>query len=312
MRYLVTGAAGFIGSHLAEALVARGHDVVGLDSLHRLLRPGAARRERRRARRRRGRPRRRRPRRLSPASTASSTSPASPASRELRRRASSTTSRGTCSRARRLFEAAARRGRAGRLRVVVVGLRRRRALPDAARTSCRGRSRPTGSRSSRRAPRLRARAHDFGLDAVGAPLLHRLRAAPAARHGVHAACSRRSPRAAPFRLFGDGSSLAQLHVRRRRRRGRRSPRWSAAGRARSTTSAAARRRRCARRSRSRRSIAGRELAIERHGAAAGDVRRTRADVAKARARARLGADDRRSRDGLAAQWEWVAARVAAP
>ncbi len=32
MRYLVTGAAGFIGSHLAEALRDQGHDVVGLDS----------------------------------------------------------------------------------------------------------------------------------------------------------------------------------------------------------------------------------------------------------------------------------------
>jgi nucleoside-diphosphate-sugar epimerase len=31
-RYAVTGAAGFIGSHLAEALVAGGHDVVGIDS----------------------------------------------------------------------------------------------------------------------------------------------------------------------------------------------------------------------------------------------------------------------------------------
>jgi nucleoside-diphosphate-sugar epimerase len=31
MRYLVTGAAGFIGSHLAEALQVHGHDVVGLD-----------------------------------------------------------------------------------------------------------------------------------------------------------------------------------------------------------------------------------------------------------------------------------------
>src|SRR5436305_10712383 len=31
MRYLVTGAAGFIGSHLAEALAARGHDVGGVD-----------------------------------------------------------------------------------------------------------------------------------------------------------------------------------------------------------------------------------------------------------------------------------------
>jgi UDP-glucuronate 4-epimerase len=32
MRYLVTGAAGFIGSQLAEALVADGRDVVGVDS----------------------------------------------------------------------------------------------------------------------------------------------------------------------------------------------------------------------------------------------------------------------------------------
>jgi UDP-glucuronate 4-epimerase len=31
VRFLVTGAAGFIGSHLAERLLADGHDVVGLD-----------------------------------------------------------------------------------------------------------------------------------------------------------------------------------------------------------------------------------------------------------------------------------------
>src|SRR6185503_5105884 len=32
VRYLVTGAAGFVGSHLAERLVAAGHDVLGVDS----------------------------------------------------------------------------------------------------------------------------------------------------------------------------------------------------------------------------------------------------------------------------------------
>src|SRR5947209_19030128 len=31
MRYMVTGAAGFIGSHLAEALLEAGHDVLGID-----------------------------------------------------------------------------------------------------------------------------------------------------------------------------------------------------------------------------------------------------------------------------------------
>jgi UDP-glucuronate 4-epimerase len=31
VRYVVTGAAGFIGSHLAEALVAAGHEVIGID-----------------------------------------------------------------------------------------------------------------------------------------------------------------------------------------------------------------------------------------------------------------------------------------
>ncbi|TML15414.1 MAG: NAD-dependent epimerase/dehydratase family protein [Actinobacteria bacterium] len=31
MRYIVTGAAGFIGSHLAEALAAQGHEVLGVD-----------------------------------------------------------------------------------------------------------------------------------------------------------------------------------------------------------------------------------------------------------------------------------------
>jgi len=58
-------------------------------------------------------------------------------------------------------------------------------------------------------------------------------------------------------------------------------------------------------------ISGRTLAVERHGAAAGDVRRTRADVAKAEEE--LGWRPTTSlADGLEAQWAWVAGRVAAP
>jgi nucleoside-diphosphate-sugar epimerase len=58
-------------------------------------------------------------------------------------------------------------------------------------------------------------------------------------------------------------------------------------------------------------ISGRTLAVERHGAAAGDVRRTRADVAKSEEE--LGWRPTTALvDGLEAQWAWVAGRVAAP
>ena len=33
MKYLITGGAGFIGSHLSDALVARGDSIVILDNL---------------------------------------------------------------------------------------------------------------------------------------------------------------------------------------------------------------------------------------------------------------------------------------
>ena len=58
-------------------------------------------------------------------------------------------------------------------------------------------------------------------------------------------------------------------------------------------------------------VAGRDLRVERHGAAAGDVRRTRADVGKAERE--LGwRPTTLLADGLRDQWEWVAGRVAAP
>ncbi len=48
MRYVVTGAAGFIGSHLLRTLLDRGHDAVGGAQLRRELREtlGAASHER--------------------------------------------------------------------------------------------------------------------------------------------------------------------------------------------------------------------------------------------------------------------------
>jgi UDP-glucuronate 4-epimerase len=45
MNVLVTGAAGFIGSHLCEALVARGHEVIGVDSFDDYLYPAEVKRE---------------------------------------------------------------------------------------------------------------------------------------------------------------------------------------------------------------------------------------------------------------------------
>jgi UDP-glucuronate 4-epimerase len=44
MRIVVTGAAGFIGSHTCERLVGRGHDVIGLDSFDGYLYPAEVKR----------------------------------------------------------------------------------------------------------------------------------------------------------------------------------------------------------------------------------------------------------------------------
>ena len=36
MRVLISGVAGFLGSHLADHLVGQGHEVIGVDNLVRL------------------------------------------------------------------------------------------------------------------------------------------------------------------------------------------------------------------------------------------------------------------------------------
>ncbi len=43
MRVLITGGAGFIGSHLADGLLAEGHQIRALDNLDPQVHPGGAR-----------------------------------------------------------------------------------------------------------------------------------------------------------------------------------------------------------------------------------------------------------------------------
>ena len=275
MRYVVTGAAGFIGSQLAEALRRGGPRGRRRRLLHRLLRPGREGGERARARRaaprpRRGdaRPRRRRrrlpSRRRSPACAASATS-----SRVYVRRNVLAT--------QRVFEAARRGRRARRVRVVVVGLRRGRGVPDAGGRRAAA-DLAVRDHEARAASTSRTRTRrGFGLDAVVLRYFTvygpRQRPDMFFRRVCDALARRRR-----VRDLRQRRAVAQLHLGRRRRR--RDDRGDGARRppAPSTTSAAATRRRCSRRSRcSSGSPAGRSTCAH-VDAAKGDVARTNADV----------------------------------
>ena len=116
----------------------------------------------------------------------------------------------------RVFEAAARDGVARRLRLVVVGLRRRRALPDAGGHDAAAALALRDHEARLRAPRRRVRAR-VRPRLRGAALLQRLRAAAAARHGVHAD-RERARSGHGVRALRRRRPVARLDVRRRRRR----------------------------------------------------------------------------------------------
>ena len=307
MRYVVTGAAGFIGSHLREALETSGHDVVAVDSLTDYYEPA------RKLENLGGRD-------VVEVDLAETDVVAlldgvdgvyhlagQPGVRASFGPDFDQYVRRNVVASARVFEAAARAG----IRVVfassssVYGDAEAYPTPESAVAATHLAVRRDKAR--RGAPRLRPCPHRRPRGSRSA-LLHGLRATAAARHGVCPPAG--GARAGePFPLFGDGSASrsftfvadAVAATMAAMQRGAGGGDYNVGGGDEATmTEAVALAER----------LAGRELELERHGEAAGDVRRTKADGSKAerelgwRATTPLSA-------GLQAQWEWVAARVAA-
>ena len=297
-RYLVTVAAGFMGSHLTEALLARGDDVVAVDLVHRLLRPVAERGERSRVR---GRAR---------LDVAEDDLPLDGVDGVFHLAAQPVSARASSSpdvylhrnvlATQRVFEQSSC---ARRLRVVVVDLRRRGGVPDV-RVRAPEADLPLRHHEARvRAPRATHTARDAASACATSPSTDR-GSDPTWRSRDS---STRRSRAA------SSSSTATRRARSRTsptRWPRRWPRWIAARAARSTTSAAARRLRCAKRSACSSTSADAELDVRAEPAARGDAKRTAADVSLI-AREPGRAPTTKLEDGLAAQWAWAVDRVAA-
>ena len=308
MRSLVTGAAGFIGSHLAESLAAGGHDVVGLDAFTDYYDP-ARKRE-------------------NAAGLDVVEADLVTASLDLLLdgvdavfhlagqpgvRASfgpdfeHYVQRNVHASAR-LFEAAARRG----VRVVYASSSSIYGDAEAYPTPERARPRPISPYGVTKLcveHLAYAHARTTGLDAVGVRYFTvygpRQRPDMAFTPLLEALAT-----GEPFRLFGDGSVSrsftfvgdAVAGTIRALERGEGGEIYNLGGGEEATMSDAIH---------LAEAIAGRELVLERHASAVGDVRRTRADISKAETE--LGwAPTTSLEDGLRAQWAWVAGRVAAP
>ena len=200
MRYLVTGAAGFIGSHLAEALAAAGHEVVGIDCFTDYYDPAIKERNARGLD----------VRRLDLAEDELDFTgfdgvfhlAGQPGVRSFGDVFPLYVRRNVLA-SQRVFEAAADARRARRLRVVVVDLRGGRALSDLGGRAAEAGLAVRDHEAHLRAPRPGVRAQLRARRRRPA-LLQRVRPPAAAGHGVPARRSRRSPRAHPFTLFGDG------------------------------------------------------------------------------------------------------------
>ena len=302
VRYVVTGAAGFIGSHLAEALLAAGHEVVGIDSFTDYYDPAREGAERARPGRAAARPRRDE---LDFGGCRRRLPPRRPAGRaQLRRRLPALRARGTCSRASGSSRRRPRRAPVSSSRPPRRSTARRSATRRR-RTCRRGRSRRTGSRSSPASTRAGLRRAASGSTrsccATSTPT-----GRASGRTWRSRAWSRRSLAGRPFTLFGDGEQSRSFtyvgdvvdgeHPGDGARRAGDDVYNVGGGEEATMNEAIAALER----------IAGRTLDVRREPAVA---RRPAADEGRHDADPRgawAGARGRRSRRDLRAQWEWAA------
>lgn len=308
MRYVVTGAAGFIGSHLAGALAAAGHEVVGVDAFTDYYDPGRKRDN---------------ARELDVLEADLVTADLDPVLEgadgvfHLAGQPGVRASFGpgfedyverNVHASGRLFEFAARHG----VRVVYASSSSIYGDAESYPTREDARPRPISPYGVTKLcgeHLAYALARTTGLEAVG--LRYFTVYGPRQRPDMaFTPLLEALAEGTTFRLFGDGSASrsftfvadAVAGTVAAMARGRPGELYNVGGGEEATMSEAIA---------LAEEITGRSLSVERHGPAAGDVRRTRADVEKAR-RELDWQPGTPLAEGLRAQWAWVAARVAAP